>query len=515
MNTLTPARCNRPQWHRGLALLLLTLALPLCAAESAVPNGTASTAITINGSRVFDIDDQTQILLDGQPLSVAQFNQLSPGFNALVRVENADPTLTRGNAAQIDIRNLVRGPVTATDPLNVLNQPLAINGETVLVDVPGNDPANIAVGDIIEVSGFLDPNGSIVAARIQFRTNPPDDWKLSGYVTGLAGEQFSIGAQPVDFTGITPQECGSALQNGHFVEVETLVNAGYTATSILSQVVELHCDDPNFTNPPPGQSMVSLEGVIQAIPDPLPTPPSFTLLDLDIVTTPTTQYRQGSVDDLDVGVRVEVEGFFDSASQTVTAREVHFKQAQIRFEAPVDPADVIPGESVTIMGSAVAFSPQTRDEDGIAASGLDESTQVEVRGLMDRDGNMFATRIRERGNPDLGDTELRGPVSTIDRPNLVILGIDVDGSSAVFFDQDNQPISADQFFALVRIGTIVSAEDASYDPDTGTMIAGKLELEDDVALPLPAPGEGVVVNALSRGTVTGTGIEQIFANGFE
>lgn len=513
---------NRPTSTLATLQRMLRLLAPVAllfstyASAGTLPDtveGSTNSAVTINGSRNFDITGITEIRLDGEALSPSQLMTIGAGFNALVRAENVDPLLSQGTAVQIDLRNLVRGPVTGIDPLSVLNQPLVANGDTVLVDVPEGDLSNIGVNDLLDVSGYLDPNGTIVAARIRYRTDTTTDWKLSGYVSGLSGNVFAIGAQTVDFTGAVPVNCGAALQDGHFVEVEMLPNAGYTPGSTLSDVIQLSCEDPNFSNPPPGQSLVSLEGIIQSLPDPLPTPPTFTLLDLQIVTTPQTQYRRGSIDDLDVGVRVEVEGFYDSSSQTVTAREVHFKQAQLRFEAPVGPDDVTPNESVAIMGNTIVFNAQTRDEDGIAAGGISSPMQIEVRGLMDNDGNMFATRIRERGDPDLSDTELRGPVTVIDRPNLVILGIDVDGSSAVFRDQNNQPITADQFFALVRIGTIVSAEDATYDPASGLLIAGKLEIEDDVVLP-NSVSEGLGVNALSRGTITGFG-DSIFGNGFE
>jgi hypothetical protein len=508
-----------PFTHRHMIRWLLPIALfasvqSWVVAADPAPDGSGS-AVTINGIRNFNIDGSTQIRLDGQPIPFAQLAEIGAGYNALIDAQNANPGLTEGDAVQIDLRNLVRGPVTATSPLSVLDQPITVNGETVLVDIPGNDLANVVVGDLLEVSGYLDPNNSIVAARIGWRTDPTSDWKISGYVAGLVDNTFSIGSQVIDFTGATPLRCGAGMRNGDFVEVETLPNAGYAAGVVLSQVIELHCDDPNFGNPPPGgATLVSLEGIIQALPDPLPTPPTFTMLDLQIVTTAQTQYRRGTIDDLGPGVRVEVEGTFDSATQTVTAREVHFKQAQVRFEAPVEPADVIPGESVTIMGSTVVFSPQTRDEDGIAANGLSSPTQIEVRGLIDDDGNMFATRIRERGDPELDDVELRGPVASIDRPELVILGITVDASGAVYRDQNNQPISADEFYALVRIGTIVSAEDATYHPDTGVVVAEKLELEDDVALPPATPELGGVA-AFSRGTITQLGGDRIFGNGFD
>lgn len=486
--------------------LVLGMALPLLAH--------AAGTVTINGQRSFNITPQTTFSLDGVPISEKQAAALGPGYNAQVTIDNVNATATAGDAGTIDLRNLARGPVTSTDPLSVLEQPLVITSETVLVDIPGDDIANIVVGDLLEVSGFLDSNGAMAATRVQFRANPTTDWKLFGQVSGLASPLFSIGAQAVDATGVTPMNCGAGLQNGQFVEIETLPNPGYSAGSVLGLLTQLECEDPNFDDPPPGTIAASLEGIISNLPDPLPTPATFSMLGIEVLTTAQTEYRRGSIDDLDVGVRVEVEGFFDDVAQTLTAHEVRFVQAQVRFEAPVEPADVTPGESIVIMGSTANFSAQTRDEDGIVG-GLAAAEQVEVRGLMDGEGMIFATRVRERGQPDLTDTELRGPVTEINDPELVILGITVDTSSAIFRDHAGNIISAAEFFARVFPGTLVSAEDAVYDPVTASMIAGSMELEENTVPTPPAQTSGTPGSGVSRGTLTGLGADAIFAHGFE
>lgn len=511
-NTIT--RCQRlMRWLLPIAMLISAPAFAEVPA-SAAPYA-ATSAVTINGIRNFNVTAGTSITLDGNSMTAGQFAAGGRGFNALVHIANVDPITTSGDATQIDLRNLLKGPVTSVDPLKVLNQPITVTADTLLVDVPGNDPAQLSVGSMLEVSGFMDTSNTIIAARVQFHANPLNDWKLSGYVAGLNGTMLAIGSQSVDFTGVTPLNCTPPLANGSFVEIEAFANAGYTAASVLSQVFKLECEDPNFSNPPPGTTQVSLEGLITAVPNPIPSPATFSMSSVEVVTTAQTEYRGGTADDLAVGVRVESEGFYDAATHLLTAREVHFTEAQVRFEAPVAPAAVTPGESITIMDNLVQFTAQTRDEDGIAALGLGSTRQVEVRGLVDSEGNLFATRIRDRGNADINDTRLRGPVSAIAQPELTILGNTINTSSAVFLDHDNQPISAAQFFAQVQIGTIVSAEDATYNAATHHLIAGKMELEEDGIVSPTAQTEAPNVgNGLSRGTITGFGPDKIFANGF-
>lgn len=491
---------------------LLVLIAALATAPALV--AAAAESVTINGQRTFAISPQTTYSLDGVAIPAEQAARIGAGYSAQVVAGNVAPDVSSGEATHIDLRTLARGPVTSVDPLSVLRQPLVITAETVLVDIPGGDLANIQIGDLLDVSGFLDSNGAMAASRVALPGDPTTDWKLFGQVSALNGVQFSIGAQAIDSTGVTPFGCVPALQNGQFVELESLPNAGYASGSVLGQLTRLECEDPDFDDPPQGTIAASLEGIISALPDPLPTPPSFSMLDVEVVTSAQTEYRAGTIDDLDVGVRVEVEGVFDATSGILTAHEVRFVQGQVRFEAPVDPADITTGESILIMGSGAAFTAQTRDEDGIV-SGLSAPTQVELRGLMDRDGQIFATRVRERGQPDLADTRLRGPVAEINEPQLTILGIAVDTSTAQFRDHAQNVISSAEFFARVFPGTLVSAEDAVYDPISATLVAGLVELEENTVAAPPRAAAGSPGQGISRGTVSRFGADAIFTNGFE
>lgn len=493
--------------HAGRALLLsLTLGL------ASLGNASAA-SITLNDTHQFEITAGTTITLDGAPISAAELASAGAGFNAQVNASNVTPNAGAGTANLIALRNLLKGPVTSLDPLSVLNQPITATADTVLRDVPGGDLANLALGDSLEVSGVIDANNSIVAARIRFRASGFGDWKLSGLVSGLAGSQLAIGTQLVDFTGVTPLNCVPALQDGQYVEISALADPTYTPATVLSQLTALSCLDPLLVNPPPGTVPVAVEGIISALPDPMPDPAQFTLLGAEVTTTVLTEYRGGTVDDLDLGVRVVVSGFYDALARTLLANEVRFVQAQVRFEAPLDPADVSPGQSLTIMGSPVEFTPQTRDEDGIATSGLASARQVEVRGLIDSAGQIYATRVRERGNPDLADTRLRGPVTTAAEPELLVLGITIDSTLAVFRDAANAPMTAAAFFAAVQPGTLISAEAAVYNPTTQTLQPAMLSLVD---APLPPQTEkGAGAAGVARGTISAAGTDPLFRNGFE
>ncbi|MGB0134998.1 DUF5666 domain-containing protein, partial [Dokdonella sp.] len=251
----TISRCIR----LGRLGLVLGVALPFLAH--------AASTVTINGQRTFNITPQTTFSLDGVSISEKQAAALGAGYNVQVTIDNVNATASAGDAGNIDLRNLARGPVTSTDPLSVLEQPLVITSETVLIGIHGDDIANIVAGDLLEVSGFLDANGAMAATRVEYHDNPTTDWKLFGQVSALNGPLFSIGAQAIDSTGVTAMDCGAGLQNGQFVELETLPNPGYASGSDLGLLIQLECEDPNFDNPPPGTIAASLEGIISDLPD--------------------------------------------------------------------------------------------------------------------------------------------------------------------------------------------------------------------------------------------------------
>ncbi len=504
----------RPNFHpavrrRGLLGVLLL-------ACSAAVLAQQPTAVTINHSRVYTIGPATEFRLDDTPISEATARQLGLGYSVRVEASAVGAGVLQGQALRVDFDNLLRGPITAIDPLTALNQPLVITADSVLEGVPDGDVGALEIGQLIEVSGFLDIDaGAIVVSRLSTLGNPTTDWKLVGEVSQATGNGFHIGAQPIDSSGVTATGCPLGVVNGVVVELEALPDPGYTAASTLGQLTELHCEDPAIGTPPPGTTLASLEGIISELPDPLPTPPQFGLLGITVQTDAQTTYRAGSIDDLALGVRVEVDGAFDPGTRVLAAREVRFTQPQTRFTAPLAPADLVPGDQVTILGNTVRFNAQTRDEDGLAAGGLGEALQVEVRALLDRDGVLHASRIRERGEPDLQDTRLQGPVAAIAEPMLEILGNAVDTSGARFVDPDGNTLSAGEFFALLQVGIVVSAEDATYDPQLGLLQAGEVQIEDDLPPPAALRG-GPTGLAVSRGTLSGFGArDEVFRSGFE
>lgn len=500
--------------HCRLSLHLLSALLIVAALLSGTAaQATSAGQITIN-ERSFDISDTADVSIDDDSVTLQQMHERiddGGGWRSDSVVLSPDPTLTSGSISQIKFENNLKGPITSTAPLSVLGQPFSVNGNTVLKGF--TDVAQLSVGQFLEVSGFVDTDSSLMAARVALDDTSPNPWRITGFLTQFDGASSTatIGGppgQPISFVGVGPTGCGTGPAIGNYVTALATPIVSFTPGQVVDTVTQLTCrpivpagavDDHD-----------SFEGLIQSVVDPT----TFTIADLTVTVTPTTLFRYGNVDDLDAGVRVEVEGTFTSPT-TLDARRIKFILPSIRFRAPVASADVVPGVSITILGNTVLDSLHDRDEDGIMAGGLAVTTQVEVRASMDLLGNLIATRVRSRGTPSGNHYNLQAPAETIARPHLTALGLTVDTASSTFQDDNHAPITADQFFAAVSVGTLFEIDDANFDALNNRLHGGVVSLSDDgAAATLQAQAVGPA-SARVGGTVSSINLDLVFANGFE
>ena len=492
-----------------LTALIFTISLLACAAAQATSAG----HIEVN-DRSFDIADDSGILIDDDSVTLQQMHERigdGGGWRSDSVVLSPDSTLTSGSVSQIRFENNLKGPITATAPLSVLGQPFSVNGNTVLKGF--TDVAQLTVGQFLEVSGFVDTDSSLIASRAARDDTSPNPWRITGFLTQFNGASSTatIGGppgQPISFVGVAPTGCGAGAAIGSYVTALATPIVSFTPGQVIDTVTQLACrsivpvaaiDDHD-----------SFEGLIQSVADPT----NFTIADIAVTVKPGTLFKYGSADDLDAGVRVEVEGTFTSPT-ALDARRIKFILPSIRFRAPVASADVVPGVSITILGNTVLDSLHDRDEDGIMASGLTDTTQVEVRANLDLAGDLRATRVRSRGNPSDKDYNLQAPAATIARPNLTALGLTVDTSTSSFQDDNHVAITADQFFAAMSVGTLFEIEEAHLDALNNRLFGGVVSLSDDgTAATLLAQTIGPA-SARVGGTVSTIALDLVFKSGFE
>jgi len=468
--------------------------------------GQGGTGLTINGIRNFTFDANTIIKEDGAVIPAIR-GQGGTGFKLRYRVANdANADLTAGTLEEINLINTHKGPVTSLDPFRIFNVDALITADTFFDD--NLSFADINVGDELKISGFIDSNSSLLVSRVEADNDPLTEWKLSGFVAGLTASSFQIQNQEVLIGSVVPDNCVSGLQNGEFVEIKATPDMAFTTGSALATVTDIECQEPGIITDPGTLLPVALEGLVDM--EDIDLNSRFSIAGQLINVDGMTQYINGEVDDIVVGAKVEVEGLLNTTTSEITANKVKFKEVRFKFEEPVLPADVIPGESIQLFGQIILNTPQLRDEDGIMNNGLNSETQVEVRGYRDRDGNLFATRVRERGNPDPSDVGVDGQIIEFISNGLIVSGVTVDTSGSVFLDQSGTPISAAQFDAMVAVGTEVEVE-GTVSNDIVSAVITQIDEDDDVGSAV----ESSRGNVGGQGIGTITGVDLIFRDSFE
>ena len=451
------------------------------------------------------IDSGTTVIVDGEVLPPGAPLPLNRGM----RVEASFPAAAARApgavvaAGTVIFSYAVRGAVTSTSPLRVLGQEVTVTGDTGSAGLPGGDIGNVALGDHLDVSGYVDTNSSLLASFVEFLPTPTPRWLLSGYVTAVNGNEAMLGPQRVDLTGVSPIDCGPGVSVGQFVEIRADAIPGFSATSLLDSVSRLTCVSPVPLGTP--GALGALNGIVGTIL----SNTSFQFGPYVVSHDATTEFRFGSADDLQPGAAVEVDGVFETGLG-FTAQGIQFDAPIIRLEGPATVADVVPGGdgTVHIMGNTVRRAAQLRDEDFIYENGIDQSRQIELRGYLDHLGNRWATRARLRGAPDSANARVVGPIESVARPQMTVLGLTLDTTDAIAFeDPAANPIDADTFFAGALPGATVEQKGAWDGIDT--MTGGVVALIAPVDTP-PPPG---APRALIVGTLLGGDL--VYFNGFE
>jgi hypothetical protein len=277
---------------------------PAPAAITATGPVTGFGSIFVNGVEYTTTGAQIQI--DDQPGTESQL--------AIGEIVTVTGTLnagdTTGTATQVTFLGNVQGPVTEvnvpTDTLVVLGQTTLITPSTVFdPNIKPPQIAGIKNDDRLEVSGFPDSSGRIVASRIQLAATN-NALRVEGVVQGLntGTSVFQLNALSVDYSAAMLQ---GTLANGSLVDVEG--NSVSASGALLATTVTVL--------PPPGgaaNSRGEIEGVITVFT----SISDFVVNGVHVTTNGSTVFQLNGIT-LGVDVRVDVEGSFDSSGSLVAA----------------------------------------------------------------------------------------------------------------------------------------------------------------------------------------------------
>lgn len=485
-------------------ILIVGGLLPLPAAVTAQ---TGNLDFGINGRR-YSLPNSMAIEIDGEAATVADLRHRPNGLQA--RWLDAPTTVADGVVPGLVFSYTLIGPVTESEPLRILGQALTITADTNLAGLTA--PVSLPLGTPLLAAGLVDNNGSVLASLVERRAAAGNKFLLTGSVQALGAvpSLVRVGQQWIDAGAVPFTDCpGGVASVGDVLSVRANAIAGFQPGDTIDTVVDLRC----VTLVPPGTVAAAgfLQGLVTA---PAPTPGQFQLGGLRVQYDAQTVFLFGNADDLAEGVAVTVDGSYLDAT-SIAAAAVEFVRPVVRFEAPMSVAQVVPGVSVAPFGVTVLSSAQLRDQDGILANGLNQATQVEVRGWLDGAGQAYASRVRSRGNPDASRADLRGPVETSADPLLSIQTLTVDTTGALFFDDLKSPITREQFFAAVQVGFLVDVGGAQWDATARSLSGGDVTLIGAVA-PVAARRTGLAGSGNIAGTAADYALpDRIFGSGFE
>ncbi|MDT8283106.1 MAG: DUF5666 domain-containing protein [Gammaproteobacteria bacterium] len=198
----------------------------------------------------------------------------------------------------LDVSSLTNGIGT----MNVMGQTVTITTDTVFDSDTKASIADLVANDIVEVHGYPDVTGNILATRIETK-NAATDIEVKGLISNLTATTFNLGSLLVDYSSAT--EVAANLADGLYVEVKTqdLLKTGPT---LIASKVEIEEDGDLEVDGNEGEDL-KVQGVVSNI--------TATSFDFNGTTVLFASLETG--DDFDVqslvdGMIITVEGRIDA-----------------------------------------------------------------------------------------------------------------------------------------------------------------------------------------------------------
>ena len=335
-------------------------------------------------SSILDVDDNKDLR-----------GQLKLGMMVRVKGKPKSDSL-HADAESIEVRSELLGPIdsipspqTTPPTLVVLGQTVQITATTIFKEGLSGLSA-LAVGDVVEVHGFVDPAPAanrITATRIEREDDPTQvkAFKLQGTVSFLdtTAKTFKIGTLTISFAAPVDIPANLVLANGLLVRVK-LATTPLTGTrkALKIRAVEAEVED---------RDEAEVEGTITFI-----DPVNNKLFKVNGQQVDATGVS--ALPTLKVGDRVEVEGKMVKGVLVANKVELEDENDPEKFEVHGTVGSLnttaktfvlsMSGVTVTVDYSAATFRPA-----GKTAADLANGVKVEVKGTASTDGTKVKASV--------------------------------------------------------------------------------------------------------------------------
>jgi cytochrome c-type biogenesis protein CcmE len=407
--------------------------------------------------------DDTQAIIGADDSTNLPNTFLKDGMVVKVKGKRNDDGLN-GTAEKIQVENEARGliaTIIGTDTFAVHGQTVQVTGATVFAGV--TNLGALTTADKVEVHGLRDAAGVVQATRVEKVGLGAVD-EVRGVITSITGTAgfgtFTIGSLSLTFSPTTtivpPTSALGATSVGKLVQVH--IGATNSATTVkFEDLAEAEFE------PAEGQEF-EVEGFVKTFTG---ASSSFTVNDQTVSLDSSVRFEGGLAGDLGLGVRVEAEGHLITGGVLV-ARKVTFKESfKIKTIATGTAPDLV------AMGITVKTNSKTLNTAG--------GSNVEIRGFLNLDGTVTATKIKDGGG---GSDFLQGLVTNINSGahTFKIAGITVNAGGTGVTARPNDDNGSDTltmdreaFFGSLSEGrTVVKAKGTFA---AGTLAATEIEIE--------------------------------------
>jgi hypothetical protein len=380
--------------------------------------------------------------------------------------------------ASADVKIEVLGPIQMIDiaggSIHVLSQMVKVDALTEIVQAaPDGMPTSLtlkdlAVNDVVEVSGFESANG-ILATRIErLPAGASSEVQLSGALASLDATKstFMIGAQLVDYSHAT---INGTLANDAPVEVVgTLAGTTLSATevSVDSQDAEANNEDVEF------------DGMVSALDTMAKT---FKLgdktIDYSAVSNPPT---------LSNGAEVTVQGAVDATNASlvhatdITVEQGHDGSGSADGEVAAKVTAIDTTKNVITVGDTSFWfdnmTVMTKNDSQIMATDImvGDVVQVKFDDTKPMGGMSYATEIEVETGASATNNAVEGTIKSFNAATntFMVGGVTVQVTSTTTYETLDKMITQADFFGTDRTGqqVIVGGTETSSNMITATRV---------------------------------------------
>jgi hypothetical protein len=383
---------------------------------------------------------------------------------------------TTGNANAIHYDEQLKGPI---DSIDLFANTITILGQTILFDdltsLENFVFADLNPGDILEISGYFNANGSLYATRIE-KEAQQTRLKIQARIRLLdtVNKTFQLNNLTIDYSSAIFEDfVESDLADGQEVRVKGDYSALAAGVLVVSEVKlkernENHEDGDNQ----------HLEGFITDFE----SSSSFKVNGVAVIVDENTEFKYGDANALMANIRVKIQGEFNADGNLLAKYLCIEYQTTLNIEGAVEAIN-LDLSTVTVLGVEFEINNQTKmkdDSDGderfFDLTDLAIGDYVEIKGFVDSEGTNIATKLERENEDENVEIELKGNVSNIVNFNFDIVGVTVTTDENTQFEGINgDEVDQAVFFDQLENDMLVEVEGQLID---GIFVALKVEIKE-------------------------------------